>query len=296
MKNDQFLSMVEVMLLTYAESSRPIYLSTLNKFARHLGNKPLSQAAQEDAYSFFTHLHKLKVKGQTLAPKTIKHNINCLTAIYDSALDFGGCRENPFTRVVTMARRIKAVPRRETWAVEFDEVVKGIDEHTSSDSLRDRALLAILFGGGVRVSEAVSIRVEDIKEIKPNVCIIVNTSKTGKDRPVTLPVWASQYVRRYISSAALSAGWLFPSSFHKGEKPISRDWASQICFEAFGGRAHTARYTHVSYLLDQGVPVPDIARAVGHERIQTTMGYDKRQKNFKRCVSRLADFTCKRKN
>lgn len=296
MNNDQFISMVEVMLLTYAESSRPIYRSALRDFARHLKHKQLSSAGASDAYGYFTHLHERKIKGEPLAPKTIKHKVDILSAIYDSALDFGGCTENPFERVGTIARRIKAVQKRETWAVPFEDVVAGIEKHQSTEAVRDRALLAVLFGGGIRVSEAISIRVEDIQAIEPNTYLMVNTSKTRKVRPITLPVWASRYVAKHIRTADLSGGWLFPSSFFKGKKHISRMWASEICHHAFGGRAHTARYTHVSYLLEQGVPVPDIARAVGHERIQTTMGYDKRRKDFKTCATRLAVFACKDKN
>jgi len=293
MDNDQFISMTEVMLLTYAESSRPIYRSVLAQFTRKLGKKRLADASGPDAYAYFTHLHGRRIKGQPLAGKTIKHHTDILSAIYDSALDFGGCTENPFARVSTMARRIKAIPKRETRAIEFAEVLAGINEHHGAETDRDRALLAVLFGGGLRVTEAITIRLEDIKEMQPNVCLMVNTGKTRKVRPVTLPVWASKYVLKHIRSAGLESGWLFPSSFYKGEKHISRMWASEICNDVFGGRAHTARYTHVSYLLEQGVPVPDIARAVGHVRIQTTMGYDKRHKNFKTCVSRFADFTCK---
>lgn len=279
MKNEIFISLISVSLKSFAESTRPIYLSELNIFAGYIEPRPLSEATNSDAMTYLNYLHARTIDGQPLAQKTIRRKIDSLISMYDMALDFGGCAENPFVRASKLVRRMKRKPKRATRAIPYSDVIETI---RTIENARDRALMSVLFGAGLRVSEALGLCAVNVSEHGRNLGLLVQTSKTNKTRCVMLPIWASKFLRDYLSDLNLECGELLFG--------ISRAWATGLCKRYFGASAHSARYTHISYLLDQGVPIYDIARAVGHEQIQTTMLYDKRRKNYDTSVCVLADF------
>lgn len=290
MENDYFISMIEIALNNFEPSTQVTYLGELNIFAKFLGPKKLSEATTVDGYDYLGFVQKQTWGGSPLANKTIKRKFDSLVTMYDAALDFGGARENPFGRVIKMVRRLKRQHKRPPTKVDFSEVIKILEK---THSVRDRAIFAILFGGGLRRSELVRLKRSDVTVLQGgSLGLRVKTSKLKvvKYRPVTLPIWASEHLRKHIDQMPGCLEFLFSSLRSGQEQPLSGKYISEICFQNFGKRAHTCRYTHISYLLSKGVPVPDVARAVGHEHITSTMMYDLRSLTFEDCASQGADY------
>lgn len=288
MENDIFINNVEVMLKSFAESSRPTYLSELNLFSEFLGDKPLSKADEFDAFEYLKHIHARTIRGKPLANKTIKRKIDSLVSMYDSALDFRGVEANPFIRVVRHTRRLKLILKREPVALPFDKVKSIVG---SALSPRDRALLAILIGGGLRNTEVRLLERSDVKFLdNGSVGIAVRCAlKRGKPRPVTLPDWASEHLMEYLNFS-VPLRYIFSSIVAGEERPLSRKIVSDICYSHIGHRSHACRHTLVSYLLSIGTPLPDVARAVGHKHITSTMIYDSRLLEFKSCAAQKAKY------
>jgi len=283
---DALFKMLEYAHKKFAEATRMSYYQELLFFTRYLKRQP-SKAKRFDALGYYEFLQKCKSchDGRPLASKTIKRKILSLYSIYEDGVALEVVKENPFDRVAKFAREIKITLKRPPRMVPFEEVSSTIKD---LDSPRLRAKMSILFGGGLRVSELVALKTEDVKELGEYIGLNVTTAKTNIPRAVTLPLWASKYVRAYI--ATHKGLYLFPSPNTGGLKPVTRKWVSNLCYKIFGCRAHSARHTHISYLLAKGLPLADIAKSVGHQSITSTMLYDRRILDFESSVSREADY------
>lgn len=148
---------------------------------------------------------------------------------------------------------------------------------------RDRALLAILFGAGLRRSEAAALRVKDLTDEG----LKVLTSKNNRSRMVPLSrsvraaieVWINVLEEPAPSSRLLRRVY---RSGRIGEDGISGEAIRKTCnrLAATAGiasfRPHDARRSYASSLLDAGADLSVVARLLGHSDVQVTMTYDRR--------------------
>ncbi len=143
--------------------------------------------------------------------------------------------------------------------------------------IRFRAVLMTCYGAGLRISEAVSLRIEDIDSER--MVIHVRDGKGAKDRYTMLSPKLLELLRLYWRFQRPS-GWLFPAI--KPHKHISAATVQQVCREAahlagFSKRvtAHTLRHSFATHLLENGADIRVIQSLLGHARIDTTAHYAK---------------------
>lgn len=287
MDNELFISMIQIAFTKFAPATQKSYNDELKFLARFLRDKRLVDVEPFDAQTYMRHLNRIVSchDKKPLAPKTIRRKILSLYSIYSDAYNLDLIASNPFEKVAKIAREIKIFAKRESVHVPFEQVALVVND---APQMRDRAIFAVLFGGGLRVSELCRLKREDVKRVGDLVGLHVLTAKTNKLRPVTLPLWASKIVWEYRNTHKKE--WLFPAPTKGGKKPLTRKWISNLCFANYGYRAHTARHTHISYLLSKKVPVVDIAKSVGHESITSTLIYDRRILDYNSSVGKEADF------
>lgn len=143
--------------------------------------------------------------------------------------------------------------------------------------IRFRAVLMTCYGAGLRIAEAVSLRIEDIDSER--MVIHVRDGKGAKDRYTMLSPKLLELLRLYWRFQRPS-GWLFPAI--KPDKHISAATVQQVCREAahlagFSKRvtAHTLRHSFATHLLENGADIRVIQSLLGHARIDTTAHYIK---------------------
>jgi integrase/recombinase XerD len=166
-------------------------------------------------------------------------------------------------------------PRRERklpLILSRDEV-KALLEAPSD--LRDRAMLAILYGSGLRVSEVAHLKVADIDSGR-NV-LWVRFGKGRKDRQALLPPKLRELLRCYWRSQR-PAEWLFPGA-RRGQ-PISVKTIFTACRKAartagIGKSVHPHLFRHAfaTHLLEAGVNLRTIQILLGHANLETTARY-----------------------
>jgi integrase len=159
---------------------------------------------------------------------------------------------------------------------------------------RNAAILAILFGGGLRRSELVRLRLERVHEVEGQFELKV-IGKGNKERIVPLPSALGPVIREWLLERGASEGWFFPHSRDSVEQPISGD---NFCkrLQGLGQVAgiarltpHDGRRTFITTLLDKGVDIVIVAKLAGHAMLETTRMYDRRsQSSQKRAVERLS--------
>ncbi len=177
-------------------------------------------------------------------------------------------------------RRERILPR----VLTEEETSRMLDEVSGEDprSLRDRAILEVLYGCGLRVSELCSLSLDDVVDDGELLRI---SGKGDKERVVPLGSAAGRALRRYFEAAR-------PSFTHGGKsvsqvfvtrlgKPFTRQGIFKLIREraaAVGIPAerispHVLRHSYASHMLSRGADIRAIQDLLGHADISTTQIY-----------------------
>lgn len=186
--------------------------------------------------------------------------------------------------------------KRPTEMVQFDEVreVLALPDCSSAKGVQDKAILSIFFGGGLRRSEVIGLRVSDVRRSgKGNVYLYLRATKAQKDAAQALPGWAGRAVLEHLKvrteAGAGPAEPLFVSFRGRGGRTPTRDPLSSTgvyrmfcgyCARATGRKfltPHSARATSITKLLTDGVPHRLVQEFSRHASVQMVEHYDKRR-------------------
>jgi integrase/recombinase XerD len=136
-------------------------------------------------------------------------------------------------------------------------------------------LLATIYAAGLRVSEAIRLKVSDIDIDR--ITIRIEQGKGAKDRYVPLATRLLHDLRAYWTSAPPRV-WVFAN--RQGTRPIDFTVAQKIYMLAKlragivkHGGIHALRHAFATHLLEAGVDLHTVQRLLGHRQISTTMRY-----------------------
>ncbi len=160
------------------------------------------------------------------------------------------------------------------------------DEQTRHDvlRLRDRALLEVLYGAGLRVSEACGLDLGDLDRARfGTTMVLVRRGKGGKTRSVPLGDEAVRAVEAYLPGRTTLAGPRQPALFvgasggrltPRSAQRLTRRWA--IAGGLVGKvTPHAMRHSFATHLLDGGVDLRSIQELLGHASLSSTQVYTK---------------------
>ena len=179
-------------------------------------------------------------------------------------------------------------PSRLPNPLSVDDCAALIEERTrpggeARGSLRDRAIVELLYGAGIRVGEIAGLDVRDVDLHRGDVRVL---GKGGKERVVPLPGAARDAIRDYLDARrapGLLAEPMFPSlrsSPLGGARRLStRDFRRIVKARArrvgIADRVHPHRLRHsyATHLLDMGADLREIQELLGHASLSTTQKY-----------------------
>ena len=147
--------------------------------------------------------------------------------------------------------------------------------------LRDRAILAVLLGCGLRREECAGLTVEHIQQREGRWVIVDLVGKRSKTRSVPMPSWAKYAVDAYLVAAALTSGVLF-RALRRGDNLQATGMTSQAIFDVVRAyaaqlgvdvRPHDLRRTFAKLAHKGDAPVEQIQLSLGHSSLQTTERY-----------------------
>ncbi len=163
--------------------------------------------------------------------------------------------------------------------------------------LRDRALLELMYGCGLRVSELVGLR---IGQMDFAASVLRITGKGGKQRLVPMSPTAAEALRAHLRQASVLGT---PSSYvflGRRGRPLTRQAVSKRLKELTqhdtrlrGTHPHTLRHSYATDLLRHGADLRGVQALLGHSDISTTQGYlhltaDYLQVVYSRCHPHVA--------
>lgn len=146
---------------------------------------------------------------------------------------------------------------------------------------RDRALLTLLVGCGLRRQELAKLRIEDIQQRDGRWCIVDLAGKGNRIRTVPMPSWAKAAVDEWLAVASFSTG-LVLGAVNKGDRITNQGMSAQSIYEvveAYGSELgtsfapHDIRRTFAKLAHKGRAPLEQIQIALGHASIQTTERY-----------------------
>jgi site-specific recombinase XerD len=263
-----------------ARGLRPLtiaaYEAALQQFRAHarfqLQDRPPDAIAARDVLAYLQHLRLARGNGDS----AVNRHVVILRSFYRAMVAMGHLEasRDPMVAFPT----IKAVPRKLPVMLSVDEVERllAAPESDTILGLRDRALLALLYGTGIRASECASLRQDGVDLDGMTVTV---TGKGGHQRTIPLneEVVAALAVYVQARGPALPAAAFFRS---RRGRALSRG-AIYERVRAWGRRAriskivspHRLRHTFATHLVRAGVGLVTIRDLLGHRLITSTQIY-----------------------
>lgn len=147
--------------------------------------------------------------------------------------------------------------------------------------LRDRAILAILIGTGIRRSEAARLTLDHIQQREGRWVILDLVGKRQRVRTVPMPSWAKAALDDWIEAAHIGGGRIF-RSFRRGGRIAGDSMTAQAVYDVateygdlcgFDLSAHDLRRTYAKLAEQGGADLRQIQLSLGHASIKTTERY-----------------------
>ena len=147
----------------------------------------------------------------------------------------------------------------------------------TTDNRKHRALLMTAYAAGLRVSEAIRLKLSDIESDPSRMLIRIHQGKGNKDRYSLLSERLLVELRAYWQIDCPTP-WLFPG--FKAHQPMSSGTAQKVYNQARaragieqGSGFHTLRHSFATHLFDAGVDLHTLQLLLGHRSIKTTWKY-----------------------
>jgi integrase/recombinase XerD len=248
----------DLQIRNYSPTTVRIYLHAVSAFAEHFG-KPPDQLLAEHIRQYQLFL----VRDKHVSLPTFIQVVCALRFFYTHTLH----RKIAIERI-PFPRRERKLP-----LILSREEVKAL--LLAPRNLRHRSLLAVLYGAGLRVSEAAQLKVSDIDS--PRNVLWVRHGKGRRDRQTLLSPNLLELLRGYWR-ADRPENWLFPGA--DSSRPISTHAIFLACRHAaeIAGiskpvHPHSLRHAFATHLLEAGVNIRCIQILLGHANLETTARY-----------------------
>nr|WP_269668490.1 tyrosine recombinase XerC [Staphylococcus kloosii] len=230
----------------------------------------LNSFEYKDARNFLSFLYSKNLKRTTVSRK-----ISTLRSFYEYWMTRDESVVNPFVQLVH--------PKKEQYLPHFfyEEEMEALFKTVSSDAkkgLRDRVILELLYATGIRVSELVNIREQDLDMSSPGVKVL---GKGNKERFIPFGEFCNQSIEAYLSQfkPKLNSDHNFLLVNMKGD-PITERGVRFVLNDVVKRTAgvtdihpHKLRHTFATHMLNEGADLRTVQSLLGHVNLSTTGRY-----------------------
>ena len=279
---DQFLNFQRIER-GLSKNSLAAYTRDLERFSSYLirENIEVLRFDETHAENFIVYLHEEK-----FALSTSNRILSTLRSFY-AYLERDHGANNPMKDVLS-----RKIPLRLPKALTISQVTQLIDASVVTDdivSLRNKAILELLYSSGARVSEVVGLNLTDVVEIKSEDSAIRTLKlrgKGGKERVVPMGSYSVKALDDYLVRvrpslvAKNSKGKSDALFLNQRGSRISRQSAWQLVVDAAkrvgldeGISPHVFRHSFATHLLDGGADIRVVQELLGHASVTTTQIY-----------------------
>nr|WP_214562882.1 tyrosine recombinase XerC [Staphylococcus pseudintermedius] len=268
---EQFLDMLKRERF-FSDHTLKAYHDDLVQFNRFLAQEQLSLTAFKyiDARNYLQTLYDLGLQRTTVSRK-----ISTLRSFYAFWMTQDHEIVNPFVQLVH--------PKKERYLPTFfyTEEMEALFQTVMQDAhkgLRDRVILELFYATGIRVSELVSLKTEDVDL---EMCWIKVLGKGGKERIVPFGEFCRQSIEQYLAEFVPIQNVQHPYLITnlKGQ-PITERGVRYVLNDIVKRTAgvtsihpHKLRHTFATHLLNEGADLRTVQSLLGHVNLSTTGRY-----------------------
>ncbi|MGF1911645.1 tyrosine recombinase XerC [Vibrio kasasachensis] len=248
------------------------YKQQLETMARHLVSMGLKEWTQVDA----AWVRQLASKGmrEGMKASSIATRLSSLRSFFDFLILRGELAANP-AKGVSAPRKQRPLPKN----LDVDEVGQLL-EVTDDDplSIRDRAMMELMYGAGLRLAEMVSVDVKDVSFFSGELRVV---GKGDKERKVPFSGLAKEWVGKWLKlrsdfakgdEKALFVSKLGVRISHRNVQKRMAEWGQKQSVSSHIS-PHKLRHSFATHMLESSNNLRAVQELLGHENISTTQIY-----------------------
>ena len=271
------------------------------------GAEILLTADDRDAYEYLANFRARPAQpgrsaavSKTISKATIAKTVTILATIYRELERSRFIERNPFTASFRDYGKTRKADRRPAQLMPYEAVSKILERPDRSDEgRRDAAFLALLFGGGLRISEAVSLTLADVSFSDSSAIAHLRSTKAGETASQVI-AFGSDRIREYYDLRVTYDDKLQPFLVSYAYGKPKGGWSISTAHRTFkrycracglpSFSPHCARATAITKLLDDGIPHRDVATFSRHSSVQMVERYDKRRLKISDAIAQKLKF------
>ncbi len=232
-------------------------------------------------------IHGIHRDNEALRTNTLRRILSTLRSFYRFCILENLCHENPL-------ESIKAPKHEHTEPsvleiAQVTSLLESIDTSTAH-GVRDRALFELMYACGLRISEAVSLKLSNVL-LEENLIRVLG--KGDKERIIPIGSQAKHWLSQYIRTARVhlikhkvahdNAVFLNVRGAALSRKGIWKNYKKILSTLSLNAKVHTLRHSFATHLLAQGMDLRMLQELLGHANLSTTQIY-----------THIADYTLSR--
>ena len=264
--------------LKYLEIEKNYSLYTVKNYEEDLNdyklflNKESINIKQTD-YKFIRN-YLTSMFNKKYSKKTIARHISTLRTFYKYLIRENIVKNNPMT-LISNPKMDKKLPNFLYY--EELEILLNIPDKSTVLGLRDAFILELLYSTGIRVSELIDIKLDDINQVDKKILIL---GKGNKERYVLYGNYLKELLKLYLDSRKIIVKNNNNLIINKFGNPIT-DRGIRLIIENIIKKGeldyhvspHTLRHTFATHLLENGADLKTVQELLGHESLSTTQIY-----------------------
>jgi integrase/recombinase XerC len=250
------------------------YAGDLDSFAAYVGSRDWKRIDHVAIRGFLSHLYE-----RGLSKTSVARSLAAVRSLYRWLAQEGVVEQNP-AKLVSTPKIPKKLPRVPT-IEEVNSVLDGQMPEAAAFPERDRLLLELLYGCGIRNSELVGINLEDVR---PSAEAILIRGKGKKERYVPFGGTAAPALALYLPERQK----LLATTHKHTPALLINQRGGRLTTRSVGRivkkiavakglspdvHPHTLRHAFGTHMLEEGADLRAIQELLGHERLSTTQRY-----------------------
>ncbi len=243
------------------------YRTDLRQFFEHAGGAGVNSMEEIDRQVIRGFLGLLDRRGY--ARRSVARKVSAIRAFFDDSVRRAALARNPADGLAR-PKTPKNLPRAFNQRT-IRSLLESVDGQDAK-SLRDRAILEVLYATGLRVAELASLTVDEVAG-RDHVTV---TGKGGRARVAPLGVYAREAVERYLEGGRplLVEADTAPALWIGGRGvPMSSRTLRRVVRVRAGTFPHALRHSFATHLLERGADLTSVQQLLGHVDLGTTQVY-----------------------
>ncbi|CAM3056977.1 site-specific tyrosine recombinase XerD [Lactiplantibacillus plajomi] len=252
------------------------YSQDLTAFSTYLVTQKIHHYEQVDRYVLLNYLQFMDEAGKSR--NTIIHSVSSLRKFFQYLVSMHVTTSDPMIKIDT-PKRAHHLPQ----VLSANEVERllAVPKLDTPLGLRDRTILEVMYATGLRVSETISLKMDDLHL---DLGLIQTIGKGDKERIIPIGDVAIDFVTRYLktarpklASAKRRNPYLFLNN-HGGQLTRQGVWKNLKAIVKAAGieknvTPHTLRHSFATHILENGADLRVVQELLGHADISTTQIY-----------------------